>query len=264
MSYLEYLLIFIIIPSLLLLAILLLMKVKNNTSVSIVQFAMSFSFLSVIAFVYTTPWDNYLVKNKIWSYDPSRILGIIWGYVPIEEYSFFILETIFVCLVVTMVFHRNSPIISGSFDFNFSKTKILTLGSITIIWFICLFSFIQHIESMLYFNLLLLWALPPIFFQLLIGWDILSSNRSKIITIILLMGTYLSFTDAYAIYSGIWFINKEYTMGVVLFSLPIEEALFFFLTVALILFGHILSSYFYHKYVIIIKSRSQKVPSYNI
>jgi lycopene beta-cyclase len=45
----------------------------------------------VVAFVYTTPWDNYLVWKGVWGYPPERVLARI-GYVPVEEYMFFLLQ----------------------------------------------------------------------------------------------------------------------------------------------------------------------------
>jgi lycopene cyclase domain-containing protein len=48
--------------------------------------------LAVIAVVYTTPWDNYLVATGVWYYDPRLVLNLTIGYVPVEEYAFFILQ----------------------------------------------------------------------------------------------------------------------------------------------------------------------------
>ena len=39
-----------------------------------------------IAFWWTVPWDNYLVKNKVWGYGLSRVCATV-GYVPVEEYD---------------------------------------------------------------------------------------------------------------------------------------------------------------------------------
>ena len=47
--------------------------------------------IAAIALVYTTPWDNYLVWREVWEYGPDRVIGVI-GYVPVEEYLFFILQ----------------------------------------------------------------------------------------------------------------------------------------------------------------------------
>src|SRR6185503_20826468 len=48
----------------------------------------------LLAVVYTTPWDNYLVATGVWYYNPRLVTGFVIGYVPIEEYTFFVLETI--------------------------------------------------------------------------------------------------------------------------------------------------------------------------
>src|SRR3712207_980037 len=52
--------------------------------------------LIVIAVVYTTPWDNYLAATGVWWYDPQRVTGIILGWVPLEEYLFFILQPLMI------------------------------------------------------------------------------------------------------------------------------------------------------------------------
>ena len=46
-----------------------------------------------VAFVYTTPWDNYLVARAIWTYPPEAVLATV-GYVPVEEYAFFVIQTV--------------------------------------------------------------------------------------------------------------------------------------------------------------------------
>lgn len=43
--------------------------------------------LPTIAFVWTTPWDNELVRQRAWRYPRSCVLGTV-GFVPIEEYFF--------------------------------------------------------------------------------------------------------------------------------------------------------------------------------
>jgi lycopene cyclase domain-containing protein len=75
------------------------------------------AFTIVIALVYTTPWDNYLVATQVWYYDPARVWNIILGWVPLEEYLFFVLQTILTGLIVagllkweTKIENRNSEI----------------------------------------------------------------------------------------------------------------------------------------------------------
>ena len=46
----------------------------------------------VIAVSYTTLWDNYLVATRVWWYKPDLVAGFTIGWVPIEEYTFFIVQ----------------------------------------------------------------------------------------------------------------------------------------------------------------------------
>ncbi len=61
--------------------------------------------LAALALTYTTPWDNYLVYKGIWSYPQGRVLMSL-GWVPVEEYSFFVIQTAFTCLWFLTVLER--------------------------------------------------------------------------------------------------------------------------------------------------------------
>jgi putative membrane protein len=65
--------------------------------------------LVVVAVAYTTPWDNYLVATRVWYYDPRLVLNVILGYVPVEEYLFFILQTLIVGLFAVWLWRRLYP-----------------------------------------------------------------------------------------------------------------------------------------------------------
>jgi lycopene beta-cyclase len=56
--------------------------------------------INLIAFIYTTPWDNYAAYKKLWTFAPSFVWGkpFWFGYLPLEEYLFYFAEAIFVCL----------------------------------------------------------------------------------------------------------------------------------------------------------------------
>jgi len=63
--------------------------------------------LAFLALTYTTPWDNYLVYKGIWTYPSGRVLATI-GWVPIEEYSFFVIQTALTCLWFLALLERHS------------------------------------------------------------------------------------------------------------------------------------------------------------
>ncbi|HSP77120.1 MAG TPA: lycopene cyclase domain-containing protein [Myxococcaceae bacterium] len=54
--------------------------------------------LLVVVYAATSPWDNLAVKWGLWGFDPERIWGVKLGYLPLEEYLFFGLQTVLVGL----------------------------------------------------------------------------------------------------------------------------------------------------------------------
>jgi lycopene cyclase domain-containing protein len=59
--------------------------------------------LPIIAVVWTTPWDNYLVASGVWRYDKTKVWNVILGYVPLEEYLFFVLQSLAVAFPTLMI-----------------------------------------------------------------------------------------------------------------------------------------------------------------
>jgi lycopene cyclase domain-containing protein len=56
--------------------------------------------VALIAVLYTTPWDNFIVAQGVWSYPSERVLGVTLGFVPLEEYVFFVLQVLLTGLVL--------------------------------------------------------------------------------------------------------------------------------------------------------------------
>lgn len=190
----------------------------------------------LLAVVYTTPWDNYLVATGVWYYNPDLVTGIVFGYVPIEEYTFFILETILSGLWWWFLARRLTPSTQ-----EFKPNKILVYVStcvLVILWIIFTVLFFSDNQPITYLSITLFWALPAIFPQLLYGADILWHHRKLVLLGILVPGTYLSLMDIFALTDTTWSIAKDQTTGILFFGiLPLEEVVFFFITNILIIFG---------------------------
>ena len=188
----------------------------------------------LLALLYTTPWDNYLVATGVWYYNPQLVSGVVLGYVPIEEYTFFVLETLFAGLWWRFLAFRQNP--SG----NFVPSKALRVGSFAVllaVWAISASLFFAGPESFTYLSIIFFWALPAVAPQLLFGADILWHYRKLAALTILPMGTYLSAVDSLAIADSTWTIAADQSTGWLLGVLPVEEAVFFFITVTLVAFG---------------------------
>jgi len=197
----------------------------------------------LLAVIYTTPWDNYLVATGVWYYNPELVTGLVIGYVPIEEYTFFVLETTLAGLWWWFLARRLSltPGPSPSGRGGFTPNKLLVYVSacvLALLWLIFTYLFFFGDAKWTYLSIILFWALPPIIIQLLFGADILWHYRKLVAWAILAPGAYLSLTDIFALKETTWSISPGQTTGILFFGiLPIEEVLFFFITNILLTFG---------------------------
>lgn len=196
----------------------------------------------LIAVSYTTPWDNYLVAQEIWWYGSNRVLGTI-GYVPVEEYLFFVLQPLFTGLFLYQYLGRCEVVPRDS------SPKAPWLGT-------ALFGGLAAIGGVLltightpatYLSLILIWAPPILAGMWLYDGETLWAYRKTLLISTALPTLYLWVADTIAIRVGIWTISPEYTTGVAPFSLPIEEALFFLFTNLLVVKGILLLLYGSHK-----------------
>ncbi|HLO30040.1 MAG TPA: lycopene cyclase domain-containing protein [Anaerolineales bacterium] len=271
MTYFGFLLRFLVVPILIFLAVTYRDHKKNKQITGFrnggaVWVAIGIHIL--LAVIYTTPWDNYLVATGVWYYNPDLVTRVLIGYVPIEEYTFFILETIlsglwwwFLVRQLSLTPTSPSAILRDCRCFpgiarqgrcarrsqspgergGFTPNKLLVYLSTCILIFLWLFFtylFFFGETHWTYLSITLFWAFPPIFVQLLFGADILWTYRKLVVPAILFPATYLSLIDMIALKGTTWAISHLQTTGVLFFGiLPLEEVLFFFLTNALITFG---------------------------
>jgi len=190
----------------------------------------------LVAVVYTTPWDNYLVASQVWGYPPERVVGVVLGWVPIEEYTFFVLQSLLAGLWLLWL-ARRLPL-DGRFVSNPVLLRAGATGALAAVWILSAALFVRDDDSFTYMGLILLWALPPIMIQTLMGADILWRNRRVVGSAILSIVVYLSAADALAIGDGIWRIDPKQSLNIFLAGvLPIEEFVFFMATSTLLVFG---------------------------
>jgi len=192
----------------------------------------------LLALIYTTPWDNYLVATNVWWYDPELVTGITLGWVPIEEYTFFVVQTLLTGLwtlsLMRSVFKSPQSV---------APAKSIRTGAsviVLILWMASTLLLLIGPASSTYLTLILSWVLIPILLQVAFGADILLANWRLVSAAILVPTLYLWMVDAIAIQGGTWTIDPTQTTGIKLGPLPIEEMIFFLTTNLLIVFGMIL------------------------
>lgn len=225
MTYLQFLLIFIVAPT----CVLLYATMRKRPHARVYGYVAG---LSVVAFLYATPWDNYLVKNEIWAYGIDRVVGTI-GYVPIEEYMFFVLQTFFTGLWTVVLYHAKKwPVKSAP------RLPWLELSLYVILGVAGVAAF--FVEPGRYFALIAAWASPICIFQWWWAPRYLAGRRSLLAAAIFPPSLYLWVADWYAIREGIWTITDATRSGWELAGLPVEEALFFFVTNVMVVQGLVL------------------------
>jgi lycopene cyclase domain-containing protein len=238
--YLTFLAYFLLVPIILLSMLALWDQMRGKSLPSALQGYSPMAMLGiliVIALVYTTPWDNYLVATRVWWYDPRLVLGITLGWVPLEEYLFFALQPVMIGLWVFFL-ARRLPVPSES---RAPRLRLVATGLVSTIWFMAVAILIAGWQPGTYLALELAWALPPVIVQLFFGADILLRHRRLVLLTILPMTLYLSLADTVAISAGTWTIDPAQSLGILLGGvLPIEEFVFFLLTTVLVSFGLIL------------------------
>ena len=190
----------------------------------------------LLALVYTTPWDNYLVATGVWYYNPELVTGVLIGYVPIEEYTFFVVETILSGFWWWFLARRFSP---PSAEFKPGKLLVYLFSCVLIfLWLLFTYLFFFGAATWTYLSIILFWALPPITLQTLFGADILWHYRRLVFGSLFVPGLYLSLMDIIALKDTTWSISPSQTTGILFFGiLPLEEVVFFFITNVLITFG---------------------------
>lgn len=190
----------------------------------------------LVALIYTTPWDNYLVATNVWWYDPALVTGLTLGWVPIEEYTFFVVQTLMTGLWLLWLARKVVPA-RGEIRSRPALRWIATL-LLGIFWLASAAILAAGWQPGTYLALILIWALPPIMLQTAFGADLLWGYRRLVLPGFIVPTLYLSLADTFAIRAGTWTIDPAQTTGLHFpGGLPLEEFVFFLVTNLLISFG---------------------------
>lgn len=179
--------------------------------------------LLFLALVYTTPWDNLMIAEGVWWYSEGTTVVHFWE-APLGEYLFFLFQ----------------PMLAVLWLFQFPKvtdmsligiplwSRLVGIGaglSVSVVGFLLVGS-----QSTYYMGAILFWAGPILAIQWGFGWPYLLKIPGTVAIGILVPTLYLCVIDRIALGMGIWVISETHTTGLTLLGLPVEEALFFFLT----------------------------------
>ena len=178
-----------------------------------------------IAFAYTTPWDNYLVAREVWTYPPNRVWFEV-GYVPIEEYAFFVIQTMMAGLTYRLLRARRFPEPAPRGEVRQRWPGVALFGALSVAGW----AMIAVGGHALYLGLILGWAGPVLTLMWGVGGELIWARRRLIGWTVVPLSLYLWVADRVAIGLGIWDITDATRTGWEWVGLPVEEALFFVVT----------------------------------
>ncbi|KAI7158685.1 Lycopene beta-cyclase [Hortaea werneckii] len=203
------------------------------------------SFLITVAVLSTIPWDSYLIRTNIWSYPPNAVLGPTIWQIPIEEVFFFVIQTYNTTLLYLLfskpVLHSVYLVKEDKASKDGKKWQYIKFAG-QALFGLAVKKGIDYIRAegpKTYLGLILVWAAPFLFMLWSLAYQFLVRlPLTNTVLPIVVPTLYLWIVDTLALKRGTWVIEKGTKTGWELWpGLEAEEAIFFFLTNCLIVFG---------------------------
>jgi lycopene cyclase domain-containing protein len=204
--------------------------------------AEAFGWVLLAVMLFTTPWDNLAAKWGIWGFPRARYTWRV-GYLPIEEYAFFLLQSANVMLAVRALFHF-FPDWMGGREIEVSRLTLAFLGISVVPWLIVALGarwLRRRVGSRVNYALHLAWFLPVIYSQWILAPLLFLQHGGLLALVTGAFGVYYTLADWVAVRGGTWFFDERQITGWKAAGiLPWEEIAFFFLTSLLVAQSYLL------------------------
>lgn len=185
-----------------------------------------------LALLYTTPWDNYLIERGVWHYGEDVVAGTFW-HAPLGEYLFIALQPLVTALWLARVHDGGAPgPVATARDRLGGALAGVAVGVVG--------AALLTADATYYLGAILLWAAPVLALQWAVGWPYLWDHGRTVAVAVAVPTVYFWLADRIALWQGLWVVSDQYTVGVDVFGLPVEEALFFLVTNLFIVQGLVL------------------------
>jgi lycopene cyclase domain-containing protein len=199
------------------------------------------SYVVLAAVLFTTPWDNDAARRGIWGF-PREKFTLRLGYLPVEEYLFFVLQSLNVVFALRALFHL-VPAWQNHATSHPTPWTWLGVAASVPAWIMIgwgLRAWHRDKSARLNYALHLVWFLPVISMQWIIGSTVFSTHAGLMALAACAFGVYYTVADVVAVRANLWFFDENQITGHKVAGLPWEEIAFFFLTSLLVAQSYLL------------------------
>jgi putative membrane protein len=204
--------------------------------------ASAFGLVLLAVLIFTSPWDNFAAKWGIWGF-PREKYSLRIGYLPVEEYAFFLLQSANVMLAVRALFHFIPDWQTGR-ETDIGRLTLILLAASVIPWLLVAVQLLwlrRKAGPRVNYAIHLAWFLPVVYFQWVLAPPLFLEHAGLLGLVTAAFGTYYTLADLAAVRAGTWFFDEKQITGLKLAGLlPWEEIAFFFLTSLLVAQSYLL------------------------
>lgn len=190
-----------------------------------------------LALAYATPWDNAVVYHGAWTYAPDRVLAFV-GHVPVEEYAFFVVQTALTSLWTLLCVRWSAP--CARFNHRPRSHALVRWTPIAGLAAAAAAGLALAVPGTrtFYLGATLAWAAPPLAFTWYGAGNYAARRPWPVLAAVLGPTAFLCRVDQTALRDGLWRVDRRATLDVfVADHLPLEEALFFLVSNAIVVLG---------------------------
>jgi lycopene cyclase domain-containing protein len=193
--------------------------------------------ITVVAMVYTAPWDTHLIAKGVWWYGEGSTLTTV-GHAPVGGDLFIAVGPWLTALWLSHLSVPNGwPTVTRPLRSRVVATGVaVALGVAGWGWGWGLLG----ADTTFYVGATLAWAAPVLALQWAVGAPRLWARRRLVALGVLVPTTYLCVADRVAIEYGIWILSERYTTGLAIAGLPVGEAVVFLVTNGVVVRGPVL------------------------
>ena len=203
---------------------------------------LAFALVLAAVMIFTTPWDNLAAKWGIWGF-PREKFSLRIGYLPVEEYAFFVLQSANVMLALRAIFVFLPDWQLGQ-ETAVGRWTLICLAASVVPWAVVAIQLRwlrRKCGPCVNYAVHLAWFLPVVYAQWVLAPPLFWGHAGLLALITVAFGVYYTLADLVAVRAGTWFFDEKQITGVKLGGvLPWEEIAFFFLTSLLVAQSYLL------------------------